>query len=300
MATDEDARKLFVAGLPDSITDESLRQLFVSTGSGIDELSMPRDRVTGRPRGFAFVTLKTAAEADKARQQLDGSFVEGKSISVRPFSSEPPARGERRSHPGGGPGGGGPRRGPGGGGPGGRPGGPPRDDPNKTLYVGNLPYDTDENELREIMDKLGAGEPARLHMPVDHASGRKRGFAFVNFATEEGAKKALDAMANLTVRGRGCAVHLAHARGERPSRPERSSWGPPEPQAMPPQMPDRGRPSRKSHPPPGRGGGEEFERGDRRGGRKGGGGGGQKDAGRRNRGGGNSQRYSDWESWDDD
>src|SRR5687768_14217123 len=90
MATEEDARKLFVAGLPDTVTDEGLRALFTSTGSGIDELSLPRDRATGRPRGFAFVTLSSADEAQRAREQLDGSLMEGRSISVRPFTSGPP------------------------------------------------------------------------------------------------------------------------------------------------------------------------------------------------------------------
>jgi nucleolin len=93
MGTEEDARKLFVAGLPDTVTDDGLRALFMSTGSGIDELSLPRDRATGRPRGFAFVTLSSADEAQRAREQLDGSLMEGRSISVRPFTSGPPRGG---------------------------------------------------------------------------------------------------------------------------------------------------------------------------------------------------------------
>ena len=67
MGTEEDARKLFVAGLPDTVTDDGLRALFTSTGSRIDELSLPRDRTTGRPRGFAFVTLSSAEDAQRSR-----------------------------------------------------------------------------------------------------------------------------------------------------------------------------------------------------------------------------------------
>src|ERR1043165_5419029 len=137
MGTEEDARKLFVAGLPDTVTDEGLRALFTGTGSTIAELSLPRDRTTGRPRGFAFVTLSSADEAQRAREQLDGSLMEGRSISVRPFTSGPPRAGGPMGAGGpGGPGGGG---GGGGGGFERRP--PPRDDSNRTLYVGNLPYD---------------------------------------------------------------------------------------------------------------------------------------------------------------
>src|SRR3954453_10599435 len=88
----EDSRKLFVAGLPDSITEEVLRGLFEATGGNVVEVSLPKDRATGRPRGFGFVTLATVEEATSARESLDGSFQGGKSISVRPFQAEPPRR----------------------------------------------------------------------------------------------------------------------------------------------------------------------------------------------------------------
>ena len=68
----EDARKLFVAGLPDSITEDVLRQLFEATGGTVSEISLPKDRATGRPRGFGFVTLSSSEEAQAARDSLDG------------------------------------------------------------------------------------------------------------------------------------------------------------------------------------------------------------------------------------
>src|SRR5262245_62811004 len=88
----EDARKLFVAGLPDSITEDVFRQLFEATGGTVSEISLPKDRATGRPRGFGFVTLSTSDEAQAARDSLDGSIQAGKSISVSPFQAEPPKR----------------------------------------------------------------------------------------------------------------------------------------------------------------------------------------------------------------
>src|SRR3954447_21155044 len=127
--SNEDARKLFVAGLPDSITEDVLRTLFEATGGTVSEISLPKDRATGRPRGFGFVTLSTSEEAQAARDSLDGSIQAGKSISVRPFQAEPPKR--EPGAVGAGP------RGPGmGGGMGG-----PAGAPDRTLYVGNLPYD---------------------------------------------------------------------------------------------------------------------------------------------------------------
>ena len=285
MGTEEDARKLFVAGLPDTVTDDGLRALFTSTGSTIDELSLPRDRTTGRPRGFAFVTLSSADDAQRAREQLDGSLMEGRSISVRPFSSGPPrgaAPGQGFGQGGGGYGGGG-GGGYGGGGQGGYGGGqggggygggapaggggfgagaggggfaapggerrppPPRDDSNRTLYVGNLPYDIEETDLRGMFTQMGAKDVDRVHLPMDHATGRRRGFAFVSFVTEDAAKASLDVLGNLNVRGRQCTVHLAHPRGERPAP---RGFGPGAPGAGP-SGPGAGL---RSSPPPGPGG----------------------------------------------
>ncbi len=90
MANEE--AKLFVAGLPDSISEEVLKQLFEATGGKVVGVSLPKDRLTGRPRGFGFVTLATPQEAQAARDALDGSMQAGKSISVRPFQAEPPKR----------------------------------------------------------------------------------------------------------------------------------------------------------------------------------------------------------------
>ncbi len=208
----EDSRKLFVAGLPDSISEEVLRQLFEATGGNVVEVSLPKDRATGRPRGFGFVTLNTSEEALAARESLDGSYQGGKAISVRPFQAEPP----RREGGMGGPGG-----------PGGRPGGDrgpssgggggmgPAGAPDRTLYVGNLPYDATSEEVEALINGTGGGPVVRVHLPMD-ADGRKRGFGFVTMASAEAAKAAIEALRGADVRSRRLVVNLAHPKGERP------------------------------------------------------------------------------------
>ena len=84
MANEE--AKLFVAGLPDSVSEEVLKQLFEATGGKVVNVSLPKDRTTGRPRGFGFVTLATPEEAQAARDALDGSNP-GWQVDIRPAFS---------------------------------------------------------------------------------------------------------------------------------------------------------------------------------------------------------------------
>lgn len=215
MASDD--AKLFVAGLPDSMTEEVLKQVFEANGGSVVNVSLPKDRATGRPRGFGFVTMSSPAEAQAARDQLDGSLQGGRSISVRPFSQEPPKRGEggpiRPGGPGGfgGPPGGGFDRGPrpAGGGAGPAP-------PDRTLYVGNLPYDCTQQEIETLVSGVaGEGQVVRVHLPMD-PDGRKRGFGFVTMASSEGAKNAATTLSGQDLRGRRLIVNLAHPKGDRP------------------------------------------------------------------------------------
>src|SRR4051794_18290591 len=201
MAT-EDARKLFVAGLPESISEDVLRQLFEATGGKVVDVSLPRDRATGRPRGFGFVTFATSEEAIAARDKLDGSLQAGRAISVRPFSSEPPRRGDAPGFAGGGAGGGG-----GGGG-----GGGPQMTEDRTLYVGNLPYDTSQQEMTQIFTDNSIGPVARIHLPIG-PDGRLRGFGFITMGTAEAANEAITTLRNFDLRGRRLMLNIAHPRG---------------------------------------------------------------------------------------
>ena len=194
--TTEDARKLFVAGLPDSINEEVLRQLFEATGGIVLEVSLPKDRTSGRARGFGFVTLETEEQADNARSSLDGSFQAGRAISVRPFQGGSGRR-EGRS-----------------------PDAPavtnqagPAED--RTLYVGNLPYDATADEVEQLLIRCGVSPVLRVHLPVG-PDGRPRGFGFVTLSSPEAVQQSLGALASADVRGRRVMVKVAHPRGSTP------------------------------------------------------------------------------------
>lgn len=219
MAGQNEEAKLFVAGLPDSVSEDVLKTIFEATGGKVVSVSLPKDRMTGRPRGFGFVTMTTPEEAQAARDALDGSLQGGRSISVRPFQAEPPRKGEggpMSSGPRSGPGGfGGGPGGPGGPRPGGMGGGPQA--PDRTLYVGNLPYDCSQQEVEQLIATVvGEGQVARVHLPMD-PDGRKRGFGFVTMSSSETAKTAAEQLKTAELRGRRLVVNIAHPKGERPA-----------------------------------------------------------------------------------
>jgi hypothetical protein len=96
--------KIYVGNLPWRATDAQLSDLFGAHGA-VTEAKIVTDRETGRSRGFGFVTMASADEAQSAIRALNGFSLEGRSLVVN----------EAREQTGGGGGGGGPRRGGGGG-----------------------------------------------------------------------------------------------------------------------------------------------------------------------------------------
>ena len=85
----------------------------------------------------------------------------------------------------------------------------------RKLYVGNLPYQTVEQDLTELFASAGAVES--VNVMRDMATGRARGFAFVEMATDEDAQKAIDALNNYSYGGRNLTVNEA--------RPKPQSFG---------------------------------------------------------------------------
>ena len=83
----------------------------------------------------------------------------------------------------------------------------------KKLYVGNLSYNTHEEDLREAFSKIG--EVVSATLIVDQASGRSKGFGFVEMASDEDAAKAITAM-------NGTIIHGPDDHGERGQAQDRA------------------------------------------------------------------------------
>jgi len=84
------------------------------------------------------------------------------------------------------------------------------------LFVGNLSYQTGENDLQDYFAQAGAVTSVNLMM--DKVTGKSRGFAFVEFANAADAQKAIEQFHNKEFQGRAITVNVARPREERPAR----------------------------------------------------------------------------------
>ncbi|GJQ08627.1 hypothetical protein GpartN1_g418.t1 [Galdieria partita] len=143
--------KIFVGGLSWETTEETLQKYFESYGRVLDCVIM-RDKHTGHPRGFGFVTFEKEESADRAamkRHELDGRQVEAKKAVPK---AEHSARSQVTK-------------------------------PTRKVFVGGLPLSCTEEEFMEYFEKYG--HVAEAHIMYDHQTGISRGFGFVTFASED-------------------------------------------------------------------------------------------------------------------
>jgi RNA recognition motif-containing protein len=91
------AMKLYVGGLPYSITDQELEQLFAEQGKVVSA-TVIKDKFSGQSKGFGFVEMEDLKEAQAAIKTLDGKELDGRAIVVNQARPQE----ERRPHGGGG------------------------------------------------------------------------------------------------------------------------------------------------------------------------------------------------------
>jgi RNA recognition motif-containing protein len=84
----------------------------------------------------------------------------------------------------------------------------------RKLYVGNLPYDTGEQDLQDLFARAGAVES--VNVIRDMATGRARGFAFVEMGSDEDARKAIAEFHDQPFGGRTLTVNEARPKAPRP------------------------------------------------------------------------------------
>jgi hypothetical protein len=240
--------KLYVGNISFDMTQQDLNGLFGPYGKVTDAF-LPTERETGRPRGFAFVTFSTPAEAQAAIADLDGKEIEGRALRV---NVSDPGGGGGGGYSGGGGGGysGGGGGGGGGGGDvdfssfgggrrdragsydrgGGGGGGYQRNDEafqsfggggggggrrqaaeGCKLFVGNISYDMTQGDLDQIFGPYG--QLTDTFLPTERETGRPRGFAFVTFSSPAEAQAAIAAVDGQDIDGRALRVNLSDGGG---------------------------------------------------------------------------------------
>mmetsp|Transcript_10258 Transcript_10258/g.14331 ORF Transcript_10258/g.14331 Transcript_10258/m.14331 type:complete len:391 (-) Transcript_10258:197-1369(-) len=170
--------KLYVGNLSFDTSADTLREFFGQYGNIID-VYIPFDQARGMSRGYAFVTLGKE-DAEKAIDDANGQELEGRSLTV----NESLPRGQKA-----------PRK--------------PRVEGTK-LYVGNLSFDTAEEDLRYLFEEFG--DIIDCYMPKDRDTGRARGFAFVTME-HDAAMRAADETDGCEMDGRILRVNEAQPKG---------------------------------------------------------------------------------------
>jgi len=98
------SNKLFVGNLSFNTTENDLQDAFAAHGT-VTEANLMMDRTTNRPRGFGFVTMSSAEEAQKAIDALNGKEMDGRALTVnvaKPREERSGGGGGRREYSGGG------------------------------------------------------------------------------------------------------------------------------------------------------------------------------------------------------
>uniref|UniRef100_A0A7S2SV17 RRM domain-containing protein n=1 Tax=Rhizochromulina marina TaxID=1034831 RepID=A0A7S2SV17_9STRA len=184
---DVEARKVFVGNLNFDVADEELYQFFAQAGE-VEEATHVSDRMSGRRRGFGFITFATVEGANAAVDQFNGVDLAGRSIRVDAAGNKPtaPPKQERRNN----------NR---------------YDDANRRVFVGNLDFGTTEETLEQIFSDFGEVERC-VHVSEVDDPFRKRGFGFITFSNSADAEAAVESLDGLEVDGRSLRISMANSR----------------------------------------------------------------------------------------
>ncbi|KAI1425378.1 RNA-binding domain-containing protein [Xylaria sp. FL1777] len=170
---------VFVSNVSFDATETHLNDAFGKYGE-IRNTNIGRDG-RGLSRGFAFITFTDKAGADRAVQEAHNSFWHGRRIMVDHRKEGPNVR---------------------------KKGGPM--EPTKSLYIGNIPYETSDADLNRLFRSLHNVKDVRV--AIDRNTGWPRGFAHADFVDVESAIKAYEFLREYSLGGRSLRVDYAETR----------------------------------------------------------------------------------------
>ncbi|CAN8098704.1 unnamed protein product [Discula destructiva] len=174
---DEPGHGLFVRNMVFEANEDHLREAYEKYGE-ITKIAVARD-ARGLSRGYGFVWFTTQDAMEKAVAGTNSSFWHGRRIQVSPRTARSNAgRANSRNMA-----------------------------PTKSLYIGNIPYETTDAELNRIFRELDNVTDVRV--AVDRTTGWPRGFAHADFSDVEACTEGMKKLAGMTIGGRELRLDYA-------------------------------------------------------------------------------------------
>ncbi|XP_074276205.1 RNA-binding protein CP29B, chloroplastic-like [Silene latifolia] len=180
--------KLFVGNLPFNVDSSELAGLFGNAGT-VEMVEVIYDKITGRSRGFGFVTMSSAEEVKAAAEQFNGYELDGRPLRVN-AGPPPPKRDDFSPRSGG-----------------------RSFDNNNRLHVSNLSWEVDDSSLKQLFSEKGNVVEAKVI--YDRDSGRSRGFGFVTYGSAEEVNSAIESLDGVDFNGRSIRVTVAESKPRR-------------------------------------------------------------------------------------
>lgn len=183
---DRDARTLLAKNLPYKVTQDELKEVFE------DAMEIRLVSKDGKSKGIAYIEFKTEADAEKTLEEKQGTEIDGRSISLY-YTGE---KGQNQDHRGG--------------------KNSTWSGESKTLVLSNLSYSATEETLQEVFEK------ATFIKVPQNQNGKSKGYAFIEFASFEDAKEALNSCNKREIEGRAIRLELQGPRGSPNARSQPS------------------------------------------------------------------------------
>ncbi|KAG1811355.1 hypothetical protein EV424DRAFT_1349683 [Suillus variegatus] len=183
----EETKSIFVGRLSWNIDNDWLAQEFASCGEVVSA-QVQTDRATGKSRGFGYVHFASADAVEKALQ-MNGKEIDGRPVNID--KSTPPDKSAVRENRA-------------------KSFGDTQSPVSSVLFVGNLSFGVNEDQLWEVFGEHGDVKSVRV--PTDRDSGRPKGFAYVEFSVVEAAQTAHGQLQGYELDGRSLRLDYSQPR----------------------------------------------------------------------------------------
>ena len=178
---------IFVGSLPWELTDADLAEEFSECGP-VASTRIVRDRMTGRSRGFGYVTFATKEGFQKALELKGLKIIDGRSVNIDVAESMGTREANFTKRPN-----------------------TARNPPSSTLFIGNLAWTTTTEDLQSAFEQFGEIHGARI---ITLPDGQSKGFGYVEFSNVDDAVSAFENFGDQTIAGRNPRLDYAAPRAQ--------------------------------------------------------------------------------------